>query len=1230
VTFAITDSAVIAQNNGLSFSRSDVETITWVVRERSKVPGKIGRHGIGFRSVYNLTERPRIRSGDVAFAIENALVPHLLEPPSEADRWGTRFDLPYRMATAKNGQPYPRFFADQLQHFDVRTLLFLRNVWRLSIESTTEPAFALYFVKTEEPIDVPGGAVVHLYRGAEGVPSESWLLFRDPPTGEVEDCVELAFRLDANELVPCTDGVLHIFLPTGIRTPLPFLVSGDFTPNKTRNAIIEDDTRNPWLLGRAGELLVRAVERLRDVGSSRTRVLGLLPLRKHADPPILRPLIEAAHAGLRDKEIVPTRGGGWATPRQALLLRQGDRALSDLLTADDLAFVFGQPISIAELPEGPDAHARQVLEELDVQTWGYEHLRTIMATPERLRGRPPEWFARLYAYLHTCPKALCEELRSIPLILCEDGELRSAEDKVLLPFAGKEDRDIYELFGGRYVLVHQTIACSEEPEAGSRGAVAFLRELGLEQISYTKVVEEWVLPAFTADPMPDEHLLDTYVELLRRKLEAYRRERLDQMPNPTLEAALAPVRKGLRLRTRPTRADAPPTYLEPARMVLSDAYRDPKPDADELQIAGIPEVDSRYLELSRLGALQGQDDSQKASWREFLLTVGVQATLDPVWIIDQVILPRHRSDAWQSLSRVALLQDLDFVRRHAARYHDRARSRRPPAERPSYSAYHELGRALWVRTKDPEGTKNWYDHAPNLYLPSEARIQADLEALFPPSVVPPSRFIHAQYFQTRPPADETSWPAFFESLGAANRLRVLPTERHQDDEWPYGPISTNPRRQEGGWPSPVRSIGGVTDDWAAPDLAALFARLPGMPPEARVRASSLAFKVLEAGWARGEPIGERYANKLRATLRYDQPYQRRDCGWQSWPWPSEFDWLLRKSPWLPDTEGQLHAAAEVYANTPENRRLIGSVRPLLAFEVQTESELSRHLALHRQPEIGAVLDQLAALAKADSPPDPEAVVRIYEHLARRLAPNPASPVSPWGARRRFADEALLYVPGDREPWRRGGGVFFTGPRGVFDGRRAYLKPHYPGLWPLFRTLGIPESPTVADYLRFVAEDLAEVPVEARVALAARAWVAAARLIRDQEGPTNEEAAALRALKCMMAEDGSLHPAHAIWVNDDPVAHSALRAVLPILVLPADVPLADVRPLLDLLGVPSLARSVRRRLADLNSPSEAPRIQGEVRRVVQFVQQWLFHKYPTLHEAAMDSGSYELMASLRVR
>ncbi len=254
--------------------------------------------------------------------------------------------------------------------------------------------------------------------------------------------------------------------------------------------------------------------------------------------------------------------------------------------------------------------------------------------------------------------------------------------------------------------------------------------------------------------------------------------------------------------------------------------------------------------------------------------VGVPESFDAVQVIAEIILPRHQSDLFRLLGVEELFKDLDFVRRHAGAYQEWARQRQPAAVRASYSAYRELGNSLWVRTQRTEGAAQYYDHASNLYLPTEARSPVDLESILPDSAVPRGRFLHSQYFRRKASPGEPSWTEFFVSLGASNRIRVLKVTEHQepDQYWSHTRFRNDPRSQEGGWPQRVRWVRGLTDDWRSEDLTKTFAVLPTLPREDAERIVSLIIDALEAGWARGEPVSERYVNKLHAKLEFDLRY----------------------------------------------------------------------------------------------------------------------------------------------------------------------------------------------------------------------------------------------------------------------------------------------------------------------------------------------------------------------
>lgn len=55
------------------------------VGETTKDLTDIGRFGIGFKSVYSITQRPEVHSGEEDFAIENFVFPIAAPPTSRAD-----------------------------------------------------------------------------------------------------------------------------------------------------------------------------------------------------------------------------------------------------------------------------------------------------------------------------------------------------------------------------------------------------------------------------------------------------------------------------------------------------------------------------------------------------------------------------------------------------------------------------------------------------------------------------------------------------------------------------------------------------------------------------------------------------------------------------------------------------------------------------------------------------------------------------------------------------------------------------------------------------------------------------------------------------------------------------------------------------------------------------------------------------------------------------------------
>lgn len=93
ILFLFEPDRVLVQNDGESFTGPDVWAICSAGHSTKK--NKIGFFGIGFKSVFKLTDAPEIRSGPYAFRVEDKIYPEPLPPGRRRSR-GALFTLPVR------------------------------------------------------------------------------------------------------------------------------------------------------------------------------------------------------------------------------------------------------------------------------------------------------------------------------------------------------------------------------------------------------------------------------------------------------------------------------------------------------------------------------------------------------------------------------------------------------------------------------------------------------------------------------------------------------------------------------------------------------------------------------------------------------------------------------------------------------------------------------------------------------------------------------------------------------------------------------------------------------------------------------------------------------------------------------------------------------------------------------------------------------------------------------
>lgn len=252
---------------------------TMGARSKFESADQIGRFGIGFVSVFQVTDTPIIRSGNCELVL-NPIEPQI-EPRIVPNRENTEFELPWATAetpvrTAIDSAPVPREIAELVTAEILETIgssvLFLRHllsvevlrngnlVERLTIDRDAD-SIVLHFGISDEK-----KRWLLLKTSAKSI-IEEWNLFQDyPQLQNHKRSAEVTLAIPADDVL--VEGKLFAYLPTQQSSRLPLHVNGDFYPESSRKDIVlrgkgQERHWNEALIKAAADLIEDAFNELK-------------------------------------------------------------------------------------------------------------------------------------------------------------------------------------------------------------------------------------------------------------------------------------------------------------------------------------------------------------------------------------------------------------------------------------------------------------------------------------------------------------------------------------------------------------------------------------------------------------------------------------------------------------------------------------------------------------------------------------------------------------------------------------------------------------------------------------------------------------------------------------------------------------------------------------------------------------------------------------------------------
>lgn len=292
IEFDLSDDMLEITHNGIPFSENDVKSICSIsMGTKREDCTKIGRFGIGFKSVFSYTAKPEVHSGCYDFLIEELILPRNIEHIDL--RLGTVFRLP--LDASKNVSAIHNDIKFKLLSGSYEMLLFLTHLKKITIIADdktriiNKKVFDKNKVKSSTTYQMTRIRIVQKDKNSFETNDYYFLLFRKDKIsvtdkdkdGNVEkidnQSVMIAYSLkeDLSNVDDDEDTHLErrsiyrmkftldkvsrnnyfVFFPTAIRNEYPFFIHAPFITKFSRDTFAENNSVNKKLMTMIGRLI---------------------------------------------------------------------------------------------------------------------------------------------------------------------------------------------------------------------------------------------------------------------------------------------------------------------------------------------------------------------------------------------------------------------------------------------------------------------------------------------------------------------------------------------------------------------------------------------------------------------------------------------------------------------------------------------------------------------------------------------------------------------------------------------------------------------------------------------------------------------------------------------------------------------------------------------------------------------------------------------------------------
>jgi len=324
LTFFIYSDKILIQNNEIGFTEKNVDALCQIgASTKNKSKRYIGEKGIGFKSVFRISDEPHIFSNGFNFKFKEYdetlklgyIVPYWLDVILDyVDLNLTNIVLPLRDDIKTE--------LSQFDEIESSILLFLHKLKRIEFHFEDETKNQKIWTKTDtnDNIEIthPDGKehwkIVH---NTIRVPDT---IIEEKRKGVEETEIIFAFPLDEKGS-PRLDPVQKIFAFLPVKeSDFKFAIQADFLTISNREDIDKNKDWNEWLIKNFSDLFLKAIDVFKEDNILKFSFYEYIPLEKEVTDPLFKSFIDKLYEQLRNTEFVLTDSDLWAKPEDVVEL----------------------------------------------------------------------------------------------------------------------------------------------------------------------------------------------------------------------------------------------------------------------------------------------------------------------------------------------------------------------------------------------------------------------------------------------------------------------------------------------------------------------------------------------------------------------------------------------------------------------------------------------------------------------------------------------------------------------------------------------------------------------------------------------------------------------------------------------------------------------------------------------------------------------------------------------